>query len=312
LAENIQSPTGNFSKFRELPNGSSTSGTATVIADQTFILGRNGSTQLAQDPDAGFAGQIYNMILRGAGTRIYGIWANVQGYNPEGGFVGAGPGSVATFNDTTIQGQQLYLHPHWENYYGRPNFHAIALANLLDQRIASYSLTASLPTPDYGAAWECTARKGTKGDMLACLNITNNPQTAAFTLTPHLVSGQQIVQFLANSQAIQLSTISAGTTTRSVTVPQGGVVVFLFPNAFSTELQQPVISVRLDDVANASKIAVRYGYDQYLLDKGDVMQDCGTGACQLLADRNIGPIFYRLIYLNSSGGVLAISDVQEL
>jgi hypothetical protein len=313
LTENIQNPTGLYAKLREIPTGSSTSGMATVIADNNFVPGRNGSTQFAQDPDAGFAGQIYNMILRGAGTRLYGIWTNQQGYNPAGGYVGINPTNKGIFGDTTIQGQQLYLHPQWDNYYGRPNFHAIALANLLDQRIAPYSLTASLPSPDYGTPWECTARTGAKGRMLACLNITNATETATFTLAPYLVNGQNAIQFIANSTGIQLSTISAGTLTQPVTVPQGGAVVFLFPNAFSTELQQPLISARLADVANATKIVVRYGYDQYLLDTGAVTQDCGTGAaCQLLVDRNIGPVFYRLIYLNSSGTVLAVSDVQQL
>ena len=66
----------------------------------------------------------------------------------------------------------------------------------------------------------------------------------------------------------------------------------------------------LSDIANATKIAVRYGYDQYVLDAGNTVFDCGIGSCTLPVDQQIGPVFYRLIYLGANGNVLAISDVQ--
>ena len=308
--ENIAAPTGTYARYRELPQGSSISGTATIVPDNSFIPGRNGSTQVADDPDVVFAGIAYAMILRGAGTRMYSTNYYQHAYIPTGGFVGNVFDMVQMFNDDSVQGQQLYSHPHWENYLSVPDWHAAGLANLLNNRIAPYALTSSLASPDYGPAFECTARTGAKGQMLACVNMTNAPQTGTFNLSPYSVTGQNIVQFLANSQSITLITLSAGTTSAAVTLPAGAEVVFLFPNAFASELHQPVIAMSLSDIANATKIAVRYGYDQYVLDAGNTVFDCGIGSCTLPVDQQIGPVFYRLIYLGANGNVLAISDVQ--
>jgi len=41
--------------------------------------------------------------------------------------------------------------------------------------------------------------------------------------------------------------------------------------------------------------------------------DCGgTELCTLPIDRQIGPVYYRIIYRSSSGVTLATSDVQTL
>lgn len=299
--------------YHEIPIGSSISGTASVIADQNFIPGRNWSTQVAQDPDMAHAGQWENMIIGGAMTRLYQAVGNMQAYNPTGGFVGLSQGANnSTFNDVTVQKQQLGPHPHWENYYSAPDWHALGLANLLIHRIEPYILTSHLASPDYGLPWECTARTGAIGQAMICLNVTNAPQTATFSLSAYETGGQNIIQFISNSNAIKLSIISAGTSSATVTVPMGGAIVFLFPITFSTSLARPIITARLADVTNATKIVVRYGHDQYLLDGGNTTVDCTTGTCTLPADRTIGPICYRLIYLDTNGIILRIGDIETI
>lgn len=55
----------------------------------------------------------------------------------------------------------------------------------------------------------------------------------------------------------------------------------------------------------------RFSYDPYTLDSPtNNVFNCGTGAiCTLPADRQIGPVFARLVYLDSNTKVLARSDV---
>ena len=89
-------------------------------------------------------------------------------------------------------------------------------------------------------------------------------------------------------------------------------MVWLFPAVFATELRQPTISARLADVANATKVVARYGYDLYLLDAGNTVVDLAANNGVLPVDCNIGPVYYRLIYLDVNGRVLATSDVQTL
>ena len=58
---------------------------------------------------------------------------------------------------------------------------------------------------------------------------------------------------------------------------------------------------------------VRYSHVAYELpETTNNAVNCGTGTCTLPVDRQIGPIYYRLYYLNSSGAVLSASDIQTL
>ncbi len=81
----------------------------------------------------------------------------------------------------------------------------------------------------------------------------------------------------------------------------------------------PVISARLADIPNAAKIVVQYNYlpdpfQQALINRSMLFQsfDCGSGTCALPVDRNIGSVYYRLVYLDSQGHLLATSDIQQL
>jgi hypothetical protein len=91
----------------------------------------------------------------------------------------------------------------------------------------------------------------------------------------------------------------------------GAAIFYVFPMGLTTELIQPTVQSNLTDQSGAAKIAVRYGYDRYLLDSSAAYRfDCGTGSCLLPVDRSIGTVYYRLVYLDPSGKVLATSDVE--
>ena len=82
-------------------------------------------------------------------------------------------------------------------------------------------------------------------------------------------------------------------------------------NFEAAEFAQPVIAARLADVANAADILVQYSYSLLSFGSPAVAAqtpyqtfNCGTGTCQLPVDKNIGPVYYRLIYLDGSGRIL--------
>lgn len=89
--------------------------------------------------------------------------------------------------------------------------------------------------------------------------------------------------------------------------------------ALSGVSEMVLISARLADVANATKVVVQYSYTDTLFTQPSVSalamplaMDCGTGSCALPVDRTIGPVYNRLVYLDTYGKVLASSDIQTL
>jgi hypothetical protein len=181
---------------------------------------------------------------------------------------------------------------------------------MLINRALPYIYGSRLNSPDYGWQFDCAARSSAKGDMLVCLNLSMASQQRTFNFFGQ-TSGQSTVRFLACYNSIALTTIAAATTSDTLTVPYGCVVVYLFPVSFAAELSQVLMAVRLSDVPNATQVAVRYSYDPYWLDGGGLVANGGDGtSISVSADRNIGPVYYRVMYLNSSGAVLAQSDIQ--
>ncbi len=302
--------------YRQIPSLSATGGTATIIQDDNYVKGRNGSRSL-QDSNPGFTfGQTIECYILGcAGERIYKAAQHESGYSDQLGFTSEFPTSqIPTFADTTLNtGGQLYMNQHFENAAAVPLFHAHNIAGLIGNRLTKYLLAAKLNSPDYGPLMDCGARAGAAGNLLLCLNASDGAETEQFTLTPYLQAGQNIIRYVANDHSITQTTLTAGTATDSVTLQPMDAVFYVFPAAFAGELQQPPISAGLADVPNATKVVVRYSYDRYYLDSaiGNTF-DCGTGTCTPPWDRNIGAIYFRLIYLGPSSEVLATSDIQTL
>ena len=73
------------------------------------------------------------------------------------------------------------------------------------------------------------------------------------------------------------------------------------------------MSVRLADVPNATQVLVRYGHTPYALTTNLANEiSLGSGSGTIPWDHKLGTLYYKLLYLNSSGAVLASSDVQSL
>jgi hypothetical protein len=126
------------------------------------------------------------------------------------------------------------------------------------------------------------------------------------------VPGQRKIRYLSDYTGIQVSALANGVTSDTPAMTPGGTVAYLCPQNFAAELEQPTISAGLVDVANATRIVVRYTYLPFWVDNGTAIMDCGSGTCALPVDRRIGPVYYRLIYLDSNSKILAVSDVQTL
>ena len=189
-------------------------------------------------------------------------------------------------------------------------FHAASTALMLIQRLAKYILQPSQITPDYGKKFETAVRSSSYGTILMTLNITDNVQIQTWSLAPYLIAGQQIIRYSATWRGIAVSMLAAGTGTDTVQMEPGAAIFYAFP-AGPGELIQPTIRANLSDQPNAAKVAVRYGYDRYLIDSSLAYTfDCEIGSCTLPVDRSIGTVYYRLIYLDSIGKVVATSDVE--
>lgn len=312
--------------FREVPALSGTGGTVAITPDNTLIKGRGNSVSVfggaPRHPAMSFAMLIEATIIRAAGTRAYKLGYSVDGYqatkvglSSKQGWMGLISGSlVSIFNDTDTA-NQLFMHPHFENASSVPMFHAASMAGLEITRDLPLLYQTPLNSPDYGSTIDCAARGGSNGAILLCGNFSDGPQTRIVTFTPYLQSGQQFVCQVWQWQGAVAQTIfSAGTSSASFTLQPDDSLKCSFPATFSGYLSQPTISPRLADVTNATKIAIRWSYDQYWIDAPiNNVVDCGTGAnCKVPVDQNVGTVYYRIIYLNSSGAILATSDVQTL
>jgi Bacterial Ig-like domain (group 2) len=314
---NITAPLSYY-RYREIPSLSATGGTATIILDNNYVKGRNGSVDLNDlNPGWAFGDDVECMILRCSGERIYKAAPYQSGYSDQTGFTG---NSVSTqsvvFADTTLSsGGQLFMNQHFENDSTVPVFHAHNSAALIWNRLAKYILQPALNSPDYGFLMDCGAKAGSFGDVVICLNASDGPQSETFALTPYLRGGQQIIRYVVNDHSITMSLITpgSGSTTDTLVLQPLDAVFYVFPVTFAGEILQPPVDARLADAAGATEIVVRYAYDRYYLDApaGNTF-NCGTGSCIPSWDRKIGSIYYRLIYLGSNSQVLASSDVMML
>jgi hypothetical protein len=316
---NLAVPFNNELFYRELPQLSATGGTAYIIPTDNYVKGYSGSIELGDtNPGWSFGTVMECMIVRCAGDRVYQIRPYQSGYTDQGGFTSPYARSdIPTFAGNQLSGGQLSMNMHFENAATLPIFHAISNAEVIWTRLQKYILQPALNSPDTGQPWiDCSARAGSYGDVIFCLNASDGAQVPKFTLTPYLQSGQNIIRFIVNDHSISLTIINppAGTpVTDAPTLQPLDAVFYVFPVNFATELQQPAISARLADVPHATKIVVRYGYDRYYLDsESNNVYDCGTGTCTPNWDLNVGTAYYRLIYLGANSQVLATSDVQTL
>jgi hypothetical protein len=310
--------------FRQLPSGSTTGGTATIIPDNLYEKGRSVSSPTDIDPATVFLQYPLTAQERSAGNRAYISWVN-----PDTNFISANAGSSATggfgatattkipvFSESATDSGQIggNANPQFPaGGYATDLWHAGSMGSKFSEGLTKYLFQPQLNSPDCGYWVECAARSGSAGKILLALNTSNGPQSPALTLTPYLTAGQQIIRYIACYNKITTSTIAAGTTSDTPSLGSGCAAWYKFPVLFAGEYQPPVLRARLGDVTGATKIIVRYNYDPYWLDTGAASVDCGgSGSCTVPVDLNIGTVYYRIIYTDSTGKVLSMSDIQQI
>ncbi len=307
--------------YRQVPSLSATGGTAQIVRDETYIKGATGSIDLFdRNPENSFDTVMECMIVRCASERTYQAIPYNNGYSDQIGFTNTAQ-AVTYMRQFPASGGggvsvpgTLHMNQHFENSSAVPIFQAINSADLMWNRWAKYIMQPALNSPDYSISGpECAGRAGSYGNIVFCwLAADAPPQTITFNLSPYLESGQPIIEQTASAYGPgPISILTAGTTSTAVTLAGSQAVFLVFPVTFASELNQPTIAARLADVTNAADIAIRYSYGPYWIDVGPTY-NCGAGNCTPPWDRNIGPIWYRILYLGSDGSVRATSDIQQL
>jgi Big-like domain-containing protein len=299
--------------WREVPPSSQISGAASAVVypDSSYTRGVNhNASESLGGLNWPFASVFYGAVLGVAGHRLYQAGADYT----LGTLAGNG---LLTFGSTINYSVQAGVSPIYGNgaTTAIDTFWAVASANLLLQRFATtgYLFQPRFGAPDIGYNIESSLRKGPKGNLLLTLNLQDGPQTRTVDISNCAVSGQPTIRYTVNWQAITVSTLAAGVTSDTPTYPASGGVVYLCANNAANEYNPPTISARLADIPGATQIVVKYSHVPYELpETTNNVVNCGTGTCSLPVDRQIGPIYYRLYYLSSSGSVLAASDIQTL
>jgi hypothetical protein len=322
------SPVNYFNFYREIPVGSSTGGTATILLDNRFVPGISAWQRLTNQTTNGLAfGTVVECaVVRCVGERLYKSDSSTNGYNSTPiGSPGSGAFSVkggylgfnlefsmwGNFTDNTV-GIQMFSNPHFEDGMVVPNFHANNMAMLLHSRWAKYLLTPAVNSPDLGMPFRGAV--GARAQMLFGWNKTDATQSATVNTTPYLQSGQQFVRYIVNWYGkLKMTILSAGTASDSFTLGPQEAFYYVFPTSFAAEVVQPQISINLADIPGAAKVAIRYGYDLYWFESpADMVFDCGTGTCTPTVDlgfKTVAPIWWVPIYMDSNGKVLSYPGV---
>ena len=272
-----------------------------------------------------FANSMYPWLLRAAGTNGYGFdcTPNDYSYNHTGSiYAGSCQGYSANLSKCfpnsgpygSCQGIQAGIDPLFDTASSISGWHAATQANLLADRLQKYNYGQTIACVSPGPQYDCAARTNGNGNLLMIQSFKHGTKEITTDLTPYLVSGQGIIRYYGTYQGIQIGTLAAGTTSDTVSCETACFIAYVFANNATAEYPAPVFSANLADIPNATKILLSYAYDLYpFSQQSDVLPfvfDCGGGTCTPPWDRTIGPVYYQLRYLNSSGNVLATSDVQ--
>lgn len=303
--------------FDEVPPSSETSGSASAVLypDNTYTRGVNLNVG---ENEAGnnfpFASCAAPAVLGGMGIRAYQGGADFT----EQAVLGGGELLWGSTNNALIQagGSPVYENGDTQAV---ENFWAFANCNIFFQSMAArgYLYQARYGAPDIGYNVESSLRKGSKGNLLLAINMQDGPQARTVDLSNCEVPGQPIIRYIVSNAQIAMTVLGAGTTSDKPTFPDAGLIAYLCSNNEAAEIDEPTIAARLADVSGASSIAVQFAYNPEAFSPFRFAQTpqavlAANGTATLPVDRNIGPIYMRLVYLNGSGAVLATSDVETL
>jgi hypothetical protein len=305
--------------FEVPPNTQTSSGmTGVVIANDNYVRGQSQGVlgEIVNGPRVPFASELAQILLGASAIRLYQLGVDYSAQSAQGQSTQRGFGQILCNSAATLNCIQAGATPFYDQGADLVRtFNSPTNINLLAQRLASagYLYGARGNAPDIGFNIESSLRLGSNGNLLLTGNFQDGAQSHSVDLTACDVSGQKKIRYVLDWKTVTITELASGTLTDTPTWPAGGAVIYLCPNNEAAEYSPPVIGARLADIPTAAKIIVQYAYAPYLLNQGtgNVM-DCGAGVCTLPTDRKIGPLYFRILYLDTSARVLATSDVQVL
>jgi hypothetical protein len=284
----------------------------------------SGTISVALYPDAEFHRGLYQGVGgEGIGGPVFPAWEMMEGAVSRSTGYRLYPNVSLNFSYVPygLWGQTFTsIGPLYNNGDGGmiPGFWAFAPGQLLFERLATsgylYGTPAPNGCPDLGFLYDCDLRSASKGNLLMFLSAAAVPTTRTIDISGCAVSGQPTVKYAVDTTGLVISTIPANSTTdTNATIPGGGMLIYLCSNNEAAEYTPPTISVRLQDIPGAASVVVHYSLVPYLLNQNTAgNMNCGTGTCTIPWDPKIGPLYYRLTYLDGNGAVIASSDVQSL
>jgi hypothetical protein len=296
--------------WREVPPPSftATGGTFSIIADNNVLYGRNQIHNFQPNPEVTFLSDLETMVAGGAGMRQYGLGSISSNTSAAG--------QVPNFSVDVNFGTQAEISPiYFQTAWTQQAWYAASIVNLLLNRLAPYWAQSRCGSADLGFLFDDTCRTGSLGNLNVHVNFSDVSQTRNVDLTNCAVAGQQTIRYMASWNGVIITTLAPGTTVDANAVfPPASAAFYLCSKNAAAEYSPPTLGLRLADVARAAKVAVRYSYQPFLLtQQTSNVIDCGNGAsCKLPVDRNLGVIYYRVEYLDSSGQPLATGDLQVI
>ena len=296
---------------REVPPASyaASGGSMTILANNDAKFGVNAiSNQVRVGARAVFMSSVIPLITMAPGVRQYGLGKTWDWF--QSGVWG--PSSPESFFQDTKDLQQAQLHPYWsvgDADQTTPYWYTATINMLAEGKLKYlFQPLCSGGAPDPGAQFEVTARCGTYGNMLLVANVSDYAQTRAVPLASVAVSGQACIRYLGDGRGVDVSVLSVGATTDTPAIKEAGFVMYVCSKNEAAEIQQPMMSVRIADVPNATQAVVRYAYEPFLL---PLRYDNFASPGNLPLDRTLGPLYYQILYLGANNKVLAVSDVQK-
>jgi hypothetical protein len=295
---------------------SGTGGTAYIIPSQAYERGRNYPRTSDNGPRAPFAALIQPIVQGAAGVRIVAF--DNGGYYDD-------PNTHDTtgiFRSNSTRDIQSGAHPRLD--YGRSiiSWYSNSMAALLVQRLAPCLLQPRGQAPDLGSLFETSVRlSSTFGNCLVAEMFSDGSLTRSIPLSSITVKDEPTIKYCAGWAGITVTMLSASTTsdTNSFDPDTCQIAVYVGARNALKWYSPPTISANLADVSNATKIVVQWSYSNIGLTAPQVTNlalpqtfDCGPGTCAVPVDRAIGLVYYKLVYLDNKGNVLAVSDIQTL
>jgi len=268
-----------------------------------------GSEETLTGPYQGAWIDMQAAVARGTGTRLYD---NIGPYNSFSYY------SAATLAvNSTAHELQPSIHPFYDNGDSSmmAGYWAHATPQLASQRFAQtgylYGTPAANGCPGLGFWFDCDLRSSSKGNLLLIQSAFGAPISRTIDISGCTVAGQAPIRYVLHSvNGITVTQLAVGATSDTPTFPTGGTVIYLCANNGAAEYNPPTLNVNL---GNAASIQIRYAHTPYALANSAAQTiNSSTGSVTIPWDPAIGKLYYQILFLDSSGAVIATANDLSL